>query len=67
MKNIELNDLANIQGGDFIGGACLGLAAVDGIWAAGVLATWWSPPGAIAGGILAVASLGCVAYGLSQL
>lgn len=62
MKVLEINQLENISGGDFITGVCAGVGAGVAVYGAGFALNWWNPVGW--GGTLAIAVVGgaCVTY-----
>ncbi|MCG9900814.1 MAG: hypothetical protein MH132_12485 [Hydrotalea sp.] len=62
MKQIELNAMTNIVGGDLISAACTGYNVGSAVYSIGVLANWWNPVGWVGGTILAVTNVACLAY-----
>lgn len=65
MKKIELYQMENLQGGDFIGGLCGGIGAASVVYAVGIATQWWNPVGWASAAFL-VTDAACVAYGISQ-
>lgn len=66
MKKIQICDLENYNGGDFISGLCVGLGAGSVVYA-GLLATqFWNPVGWVSAGFL-VADAACLGYAYDQL
>jgi hypothetical protein len=65
MTSLNHNDLLNVQGGDFIGGACLAFTATSTVFYLGAAANLWNPGGWGALIATAVVDTACVAYGLS--
>ena len=62
MKTLNNIELSNINGGDFIDGACAGVGAAASVYGLGIIANLWNPPGMIAGITMGVVGLGCAAY-----
>lgn len=69
MKTLELNELENVNGGDFVGGFCAGVATVGGGYAiggnlaaitAGAVSNLWNPVGWVLGAA-AIVAVGCAA------
>ena len=66
MKKLDIENLQEINGGNFVSSACLGLATGELIAGAVASTNWWNPAGWVAGVFLA-ADVACIAYGYSQL
>jgi len=61
MKPLELNNLEDIAGGDFVDGLCAGIATGSAIYTAGAITNFWNPVGWVSGAFV-VADLACAAH-----
>lgn len=64
MKNLEILEMQEVTGGDFINGFCAGFGGVAAVYGTGVLFNLWNPPGMVAGIAMGVVGIGCAAKGI---
>ena len=62
MKQIELNSMATINGGNLLTAACTGYNVGSAVYGVGVLANIWNQVGWVSGIIFSVTNIACLAY-----
>ena len=63
MRKLSLDEMAEINGGDFITTSCAIIGAGSAIYTIGSLSNWWNPIGWVSMA-LAGADLACISYSL---
>jgi hypothetical protein len=66
MKTLKLEEIENLNGGDFVGGLCVGIGAGSVVYGVGVLTNWWNPVGWVSAAFL-VADAACIGYAASNI
>lgn len=66
MNTLEVYQMEDHEGGDFIAGLCIGLGAGSVVYAAGAATNFWNPIGWVSTAFL-VADAACVGYAASNL